>query len=183
MQKQTLVQEECAMCLYINKWPNPALGHCSAAAHGEIAWAEGKQPGQQGADLSQPPKGNARWSSRHSSSSHLSADCWQGTGQSPGAGKESSEPAQAGGAPWYCMAHSQCSSAGHCSVHLPLLSLLCQGLLCATFQQWGELTCQECYSDPGKNASGISPKKRKRHRSHKVLCYWYSSGKLCHVIH
>lgn len=34
------------MCLYINKWPNPALGHCSAAAHGEIAWARGKQPGQ-----------------------------------------------------------------------------------------------------------------------------------------
>lgn len=33
MQKQTLVQEECAMCLYINKWPNPTLGHCRAAAH------------------------------------------------------------------------------------------------------------------------------------------------------
>lgn len=62
MQKQTLVQEECAMCLYINKWPNPALGHCNAGAHraqGDSVGL-GKPARRQRGDLSQPPTGNAR---------------------------------------------------------------------------------------------------------------------------
>lgn len=29
----TLVQVECATCLYVNKWPDHALGHCNVIAH------------------------------------------------------------------------------------------------------------------------------------------------------
>lgn len=43
------------------------------------------------------------------------------------------------------------------SVHLPLLSLLCQGLG-VTFQQRRELTHQAGYSDPGNTLSGTSQK-------------------------
>lgn len=140
MQKQTLVQEECAMCLYINKWPNPALGHCSAAAHGEIAWARGKQPGQRELICLhhlQGTQGEVPGTARVHIQGQTGGWAWI-RAQEPG--KQNSELAQARGAVSgelqdTCIAHSQCSSAGHCSVHPPLLPLLWQGLLCVTFQQ------------------------------------------------